>query len=272
MAADSPEAGAPVGFVRRIVRGVRDSASLPARRRELLRTAFAGDGIEKALVRDVVRSLSVQTIVETGTYIGKTSYWLGVTFPDIPVLTCEVLPEMHVVARRHLRGRRNVLPVLADSAVWLERLVGDMKGPALFFLDAHGMSSDWLKQSPLRREIAAVLSRDAPSVVIVDDFKVPGRADYAFSVAETGSSFAFPEETRLELANALDLSVIEDLLSSPDRVLYPSYTYEDALRFQADPMHGNLIGYVVILHAVPAADMQSFLDNELLTRFYQRGQ
>jgi predicted O-methyltransferase YrrM len=141
----------------------------------MLRTAFAGDGIEKALVSALVPAFGVRTIVETGTFMGKTSYWLADTFPGVDVLTCELLPGYHEVARRNLQGKRNVMCVLDDSAEWLERLSLSLEGPALFFLDSHGMSSDWQHEHPVRREVAAVCARRQPSVILIDDFKVPGR-------------------------------------------------------------------------------------------------
>jgi hypothetical protein len=47
------------------------------RNRDLLRTAFAGDGIEKVFVQAAVRLLGIWCLVETGTQSGKTSLWLG---------------------------------------------------------------------------------------------------------------------------------------------------------------------------------------------------
>jgi hypothetical protein len=58
------------------------------RDREMLRTAFAGDGIEKDLVRVAVEALQVRCIVETGTCTGKTSMWRSALPADHTAPTC----------------------------------------------------------------------------------------------------------------------------------------------------------------------------------------
>lgn len=252
-----------------------DRLELVARHRrdkELMRTAFAGDGVEKAFVRAAVKALRIDSIVETGTYIGKTSMWLGATFRNCDVYTSEVVPEMYEGARQALSRLRNVHPYLADSAPWIAGLcAGELRGRStLFFLDAHGMSREWGREHPLFAELRSIQEREDPSIVIIDDFKVPGRPDYAFLVGETGTSVAFPEAERLSLDGGLDMDLIAGVVDESDAVLYPAYTYEDALRYQSAPAFDFLVGYVVLAHACPAARLGPLLSNRLVTRHYRR--
>jgi hypothetical protein len=252
-----------------------DRLELVARHRrdkELMRTAFAGDGVQKALVRAAVRALRIDAIVETGTYIGKTSMWLGATFRHCDVYTSEVDPAVYEGARLALSRLRNVHPYLADSAPWIAGLcAGELRGRAtLFFLDAHGMSRDWRCEHPLLAELRSIRAREDPSIVIIDDFKVPGRPDYAFLVDETDTSVGFPEAQRMSLAGGLDMDLIADVVDESDAVLYPAYNYDDALRYQSDPAFAFLIGYVVLAHRCPAARLDPLLSSRLVTRHYRR--
>lgn len=238
--------------------------------RELRRGAFAGDGIEKALIETAGSSLGLGRFVETGTYTGKTTAWLATTFPGASVLTCELMPELYEAARERLRSFTNVRCFLGDSAAWIREICRERDDgvPTFFFLDAHGMSEDWEAEHPLRDELRAILAMSTPSVIVIDDFKVPGRADLAFMVGGSGTSFAVPEPERLTLPDALCLETIADLLGPDEHVLFPGYTHADALRYQPDPLYGNLIGYVVILHALSAEARERFLGTELVRRHY----
>jgi hypothetical protein len=62
----------------------------------------------------------------------------------------------------------------------------------------------------------------------------------------------------LGLDNALDIGLIKDLLSESDKILYPQYKYEDALKYQPDPLHSNLIGYIAIIHNVAPDAYEKF--------------
>lgn len=241
-----------------------------ATEREMLRTAFAGDGIEKEMVRLLARMLSIRRFVETGTCTGKTTLWLGRTFPDDHVLTCELLPSVYESARRRLRHEMNIECVLGDSAQWIRHLCDDNEAsvPTLYFLDAHGMSRDWAQAPPLEDELLAIAGTTQPSVVIIDDFQVPGPADFAFCVDGRESSYAYPADERLRLPRALNLDRIRSLLAREDQALSPKYSWTDALVYQSDPLHQNLIGYVVILHCCPPEVANGLLEDDFVSANY----
>jgi hypothetical protein len=210
------------------------------------RNAFNGDGIEQRLVLRIVRDLGIDRVVETGTYLGHTTYFLATEFPAIPIETWEVDRDFYRRARRNLAACPNVRVRHGDSAVLLEEAASrSAQGNAFFYLDAH-----WHPGWPLRRELRAIVSGGS-AVVLIDDFKVPGRPDYAFAVDEgVRSSFApeFRNTDPLRLPGALELGTIKPYLD-PERhtVLFPDYTYEQMARVTAKPRFKNLIGYCVVL-------------------------
>lgn len=144
--------------------------------------------------------------VETGTLFGHTtlaaSYWFD------RVTTIELSPDLHAQAARHLAHRPNIRCLQGDSVDVLARLIPDLPGPTLFFLDAHWSgdnSVDWQAsanwggyptntarriapdlgeaetQAPLRHELEAIAGTLAvPAVVVIDDWTSVGQLDRGF--------------------------------------------------------------------------------------------
>jgi hypothetical protein len=95
----------------------------------------------------------------------------------LPVFTCEALPENYGFAKARLQAVPNVKVMQADSRAFLAQLLrgplGD--GPNLFYLDAH-----WNDDLPLAEELELIFGRTRNSIVVIDDFEVPGDPGYGF--------------------------------------------------------------------------------------------
>jgi hypothetical protein len=93
------------------------------------------------------------------------------------VFTCEAHRENYGFSRARLQATPNVRLLLADSRAFLTQLLrgplGD--GPNLFYLDAH-----WNADLPLAEELEIIFGRSLDSVVVIDDFEVPGDPGYCF--------------------------------------------------------------------------------------------
>lgn len=229
------------------------------------RNAFNGDAIESGLVVRLVRQLAMDAIVETGTYLGHTTYFLASEFPRIPIETYEVDPTFCDRARRNLAACRNVVVRQGDSASLITSASGGRN--TMFYLDAH-----WYAGSPLRAEVGAIVGR-GPAVIVIDDFKVPGRPDYAFALAE-GAQSSFAPEYRgadpLGLPGALDLDTIAAHLDR-DRhtVLFPRYSYDDLSRVVTRPRFQNLVGYCVVLQDQEPVAMARLLALDHVSRYFR---
>jgi predicted O-methyltransferase YrrM len=147
-------------------RGSRQALSAIAKRRMILAE---------------LRSRNLRTIVETGTFLGDTTYFLSSR--GYRVITLEVDPLLANLARARFSGRDNVRAIEGDSAKLMPKLVPELDQPALFFLDGHysgsgtGMGE---QETPVVKEVEAILAgaRDG-SVVIIDDARCFGsRPDY----------------------------------------------------------------------------------------------
>ena len=124
---------------------------------------------------ELVHKTAPKAIVETGTYLGTTTEWLAAF--QLPVFTCEAHPENYGFSTARLQATPNVRVLKADSRAFLTQLLrgrfGD--GPNLFYLDAH-----WNADLPLADELEIIFGRSLDSVVVIDDFEVPGDPGYAF--------------------------------------------------------------------------------------------
>jgi predicted O-methyltransferase YrrM len=124
---------------------------------------------------ELVHKTAPKAIVETGTYLGTTTEWLAAF--QLPVFTCEAHRENYGFAKARLQATPNVRVVQADSRAFLTRLLGSPlgAGPNLFYLDAH-----WNADLPLAEELEIIFGRAPESVVVIDDFEVPGDPGYRF--------------------------------------------------------------------------------------------
>lgn len=139
---------------------------------------FNGQARRQDLVRDVVRRIGCEQIIETGTYRGTTTRFLDDLEGGVPVFTVEASPRYFHYCRRRLRVRQEVTCVLGDSREAL-RLLKDAPGVAgrrtFFYLDAH-----WERDLPLAEEVAIIAENWRESAILIDDFQVPGDPGYAF--------------------------------------------------------------------------------------------
>lgn len=112
----------------------------------------------------------IPNFVETGTYYGETAAWASQHFAR--VVTVEASPHYYQLAVQ----RRAALPSVdfrfGHSAPVLHELVPTLEGPALFWLDAHWSAGDTYgagDECPLLEELAAIVQRDAPNFILMDD-------------------------------------------------------------------------------------------------------
>lgn len=150
---------------------------------------FEGDSFVKRnfeLFRD---KFNIDTVIETGTYLGGTTKVLSEMFRW--VLTFELNREYFKQSGEYLKGVKNVSTLNLDSGLYLTELLSQMKPQLqegetlLFFLDAH-----WEKSCPLLAELKAIADNGIKPVIIIHDWKVPNRPDLGFD-SYNGQDFTF---------------------------------------------------------------------------------
>lgn len=155
-----------------------------------------GQTQRQAMIREIARLIDFQHVLETGTFRGTSTEFFSAVIGK-PVDTVELLPRYYEYAVRRLRPLRNVTVHLGDSRTLLTSLTLDpitRKPPHLVYLDAH-----WNDDLPLIEELRIIAARWANSVVVIDDFQVPGDEGYGFDDYGPGSSLS------MELLDAAEL-------------------------------------------------------------------
>ena len=121
------------------------------------------------------KTYGIKTAVETGTYKGNTSVLLSILFDQVH--TIEISEETYNQTKERLAPYSHVHCHLGTSEKVLKKLLPSLKDqPLLFYLDAH-----WYDNWPLRDELIEISKTHKDNcILIIDDFKVPGRKDVLY--------------------------------------------------------------------------------------------
>ena len=112
--------------------------------------------------------------LETGTFKGHTTVGLAKLFPK--VYTIELDPMLYEETKSRFRPYPHVTALQGNSRDVLGEILPNLEYPLFAYLDAH-WGTDW----PLRDELAMLLAVKRPKLIMIHDFRVPGR-DFGFDV------------------------------------------------------------------------------------------
>ena len=138
---------------------------------------FNGQAHRRQMFAEIVEACKPAAIVETGTFRGVTTEFMA-KFSRVPVHTVESSYRQFGYARERFKDLANVHLVQGDSRRFLMELFGANelpRGCIFFYLDAH-----WGEDLPLAEELNLIFEACAEAIVMIDDFKVPGDAGYAY--------------------------------------------------------------------------------------------
>lgn len=136
--------------------------------------------VKIAIVRSYVKKYRIRRFIETGTFYGAMADAIGRL--DVAVDTIELDPDLACRARRIFAARSNIKVHLGDSSKVLPHLLKELVEPAVFWLDAHysgGITARGEVDSPISRELEAILDHPLGHVILVDDARAfVGRDGY----------------------------------------------------------------------------------------------
>jgi hypothetical protein len=167
---------------------------------------------KREILKSIIVNYSIETVVETGTYLGDTTRFLSQYVKK--VYSIEIGSQLALMARRRFKRSPDIEIILGDSGELLEELLLKINGNALFFLDGHfseGITSSSLSyETPLIRELL-VLSKSRNlqrSIIVIDDaHELSNGADYP-SENEIKSIFKENRTNVLKVHNLLILNFI----------------------------------------------------------------
>jgi hypothetical protein len=138
---------------------------------------FNGQAFRTEQFDAIVRVLRPVCLVETGTYLGRTTEYLATV--GVPVFTFESDAHHHAFSAARFRGRPEVTLRRCDSRTGIAALLADGRiggdGCVFFYLDAH-----WHEDLPLADELALIVGGCHRPVIMIDDFQVPHDPGYGY--------------------------------------------------------------------------------------------
>ena len=133
---------------------------------------FNGDTFLQKEVLRLRDQFKITWAIETGSCLYYTSVWLAEHFREVD--TIEVNRIYYDLASGKLPKRERVFAWQGDSAKILDKILQQSNAMPLIFLDAH-----WGRVCPLKKELALIAASGKKPVIVIHDFKVPGK-DFGF--------------------------------------------------------------------------------------------
>jgi hypothetical protein len=116
--------------------------------------------------------INARNLVETGSYLGDTIRALRGRF-DL-LASIELAPDLARPLQEEFKGDASVRVIVGDSGVELKRLLPELSGPTVFWLDAHysGGPTTGDGYVPIYAEVDSIAQVcKGPHAVLIDDTK-----------------------------------------------------------------------------------------------------
>jgi hypothetical protein len=132
-------------------------------------------------VREYGREFSLDTLIETGTYLGEMLNAVNRNFKNI--FSIELGTQLYIRALKLFLGKKNIVILHGNSGEMLKEILPMIDRPCLFWLDAHyseGITAKAEKETPILDELAGISSHAyrLEDVILIDDARCFGTGDY----------------------------------------------------------------------------------------------
>jgi len=137
------------------------------------RLELSGNHLDAPLMERLIRLFNIDTLVETGTYVGGTAELASDRFKEVH--TVELSPKLWAQAQERFKGNPKIHCYQGHSGEVLSQITTKIQGRVLFWLDAHwsgGETALGSSKCPIREELAAIRNsglKDA--VILIDDIR-----------------------------------------------------------------------------------------------------
>ncbi len=135
---------------------------------------------KQGIIKEYAKRFSVDTLVETGTYLGAMVESALRDFQKI--VSIEVDESLYRAAAKKFDKYPHVTIMKGDSSDMLGMVLRNVTGKALFWLDAHyseGITGKGALNTPIMRELGTILDHSSEHVTLIDDARCfTGMDDY----------------------------------------------------------------------------------------------
>jgi hypothetical protein len=144
---------------------------------------------KQLMIIDYGLRLGLKNFVETGTWHGDTLAAVRGRFDQL--YSVELSPELYKQNTARFAGCQDVHLFCGDSGAVINEILGQLDGkPTLFWLDAHPSGGDTVgDESPLQRELDAILSSVNTGVILIDDLQDCWQHNWAQIAVETVAKY-----------------------------------------------------------------------------------
>jgi hypothetical protein len=141
---------------------------------------------KRTVIKEYAQKHSLQTFVETGTYLGDTTAAMKNVFKRI--YTVELDPALHEAAVRRFQRQPHIHPLQGDSGVKLPEILREIMERTLFWLDGHysaGFTAKAELETPILQELDHIFAHPIRDhVILIDDARCFGAEPDYPSVAQ----------------------------------------------------------------------------------------
>jgi hypothetical protein len=127
--------------------------------------------VKQRMLLDYAKTYNIETLVETGTFLGDMVYAMKDQFKDI--YSIELSEELHQKAKLAFKKYPHIHLIAGDSGKQLDRILPDINSRCLFWLDGHysgGITAMGEVWCPIRGELDAILRHPIKNhVILIDD-------------------------------------------------------------------------------------------------------
>jgi len=140
---------------------------------------FNSQNHRKKIFKELTAAINFENIIETGTFLGDTTYWIS-QHSKLPIYTTETNNIYYCISKKRFLILNNQKLFISnlDSRKFLKQIFDAnniLNRKVLIYLDSH-----WDQDLPLLDEINFICAKSVEFVVMIDDFKVPFDEGYGF--------------------------------------------------------------------------------------------
>lgn len=129
------------------------------------------DVLKRRVIASYAQRFKLGTFVESGTYLGGTVAFMRKYCRQL--YSIEFQPHLAMAAQERFADDPTIRIFQGSGAVWMPKIVAELRQPALFWLDGHfaaGTARDGEMACPTLQEISAALADSRyDHVILVDD-------------------------------------------------------------------------------------------------------
>jgi hypothetical protein len=183
------------------------------------------------LLSFILRKISVNIFIETGTYLGNTVDSVNHLFEKI--ISIELSEKYYQEAKKRFSDQSHIQIFQGDSSIVISHLdqeIGFIKQPIVFWLDAHWCESQGTagqqSQCPLLTELVAIGKLHPHSFILIDD------ARYFLAAPNKPNEFSQWPYFDIVLSHLRLLSDVHEVMVFNDVIIYyPKVLRTDLLEF-----------------------------------------